>query len=194
MKKIITFLIFVSATLASFAQTDSKHLTFKGVPIDGTLNEYVTKMKAAGFSYLGTEDDTAVLQGDFAGFKGCIIGVSTLKATNVVNTIGVLFPDCDTWSKLENNYESLKSMLTQKYGEPSECVEKFQTYSQPNSDNDKLHNLKMDKCTYFSTFRTPQGDIQLSLEHQSVMRCFVKLQYWDKINTDTVKAQAMDDL
>ena len=49
-------------------------------------------MKAAGFSYLGTQDGTAILQGDFAGFKSCTVGVSTLKAVNVVSTIGVIFP------------------------------------------------------------------------------------------------------
>ena len=52
----------------------------------------------------------------------------------------------------------------------------------------------MDKCTYATVFETPKGDIQLSLEHQNVVSCFVKLQYWDKINTEAVKAKAMDDL
>lgn len=101
MKNICFILISLCISLSSFAQTDAQHLKFKGVPIDGTLAAYVSKMKAAGFSDLGIKDGTAVLQGDFAGFKGCIIGVSTLKTTNVVNTIGVIFPECDNWSKLE---------------------------------------------------------------------------------------------
>ncbi|WP_368210094.1 hypothetical protein [Alistipes shahii] len=84
-------------------------------------------------------------------------------------------------------------MLIQKYGEPADCVEKFQSYSQPNDDGLRLTFLRMDKCTYYTTFETPNGDIQLSLEHQD-RRCFAKLQYWDKINTNKVKTQAMDDL
>lgn len=96
--------------------------------IDGTLNEYVTKMKQAGFTHIGTQDGTAILKGDFAGFKGCTIGVATLKTTNKVNTIGVIFPEQDDWDSLENNYTHLKSMLTEKYGEPSDCVETFQGY------------------------------------------------------------------
>ena len=193
MKNICFILISLCISLSSFAQTDAQHLKFKGVPIDGTLAAYVSKMKAAGFSDLGIKDGTAVLQGDFAGFKGCIIGVSTLKKTNVVNTIGVIFPECDNWSKLENNYQTLKEMLIQKYGEPADCVEKFQSYSQPNDDGLRLTFLRMDKCTYYTTFETPNGDIQLSLEHQD-RRCFAKLQYWDKINTNKVKTQPMDDL
>lgn len=55
MKRLIFLLLFASTILISLAQDKSEHLSFKGVPIDGTLNEYVSKMKAAGFSYLGTQ-------------------------------------------------------------------------------------------------------------------------------------------
>ena len=50
MKRLIFLLLFASTILISSAQDKSEHLSFKGVPIDGTLNEYVLKMKAAGFS------------------------------------------------------------------------------------------------------------------------------------------------
>lgn len=33
------------------ATSDSEHLKFKGVPIDGTLTQFVTKMGIAGFKY-----------------------------------------------------------------------------------------------------------------------------------------------
>lgn len=69
MKKIILFFATLFMSVISFAQSNSEHLTFKGVPIDGTLSEYVAKMKSAGFKYLGEQDGTAILQGDFAGFK-----------------------------------------------------------------------------------------------------------------------------
>lgn len=194
MKKFISIIALILCHIASIAQTANEHLSFKGVPIDGSLNEYVAKMKSAGFTYLGTQDGTAILQGDFAGFKGCIIGVSTLKNSDVVNTIGVIFPENDNWSSLEDTYQHIKKMLTEKYGKPSECIEEFQGYGSPNDNIDKLYRLKMDRCTYATTFETPKGDIQLSLDHQSVNSCFVKLQYWDRINTNAVKAKAMDDL
>lgn len=194
MKRLTLLLLIVSASLASFAQSNSEHLSFKGVPIDGTLNEYVAKMKAAGFSYLGTQDGTAILQGDFAGFKSCTVGVSTLKAVNVVSTIGVIFPSHDDWSSLERDYEHLKSMLTQKYGDPADVVEQFQGRTTPNTNNEKLHELSMDRCTWFSTFETLKGDIQLSLQKGDFGQYFVLLKYYDKINTDTVRSAAMDDL
>lgn len=138
--------------------------------------------------------DTAILQGDFAGFKSCTVGVSTLKAVNVVSTIGVIFSSHDDWSSLERDYDHLKSMLTQKYGEPTEVVEQFQGRTNPNTNNEKLHELMMDRCTWYTTFETTKGDIQLSLQKGDFGQYFVLLKYYDKINTDTVRSAAMDDL
>jgi len=87
----LTFTI-VLTTMLTYAQA-SEHLSFKGVPIDGTLNEYVSKMKQSGFTHLGTENGVAILKGDFAGYKDCHIGVSTLKQKDLVYKIGVLFPE-----------------------------------------------------------------------------------------------------
>ena len=103
-----------------FAQ---QHLSFKGVPINGTLKEYTDAMVKAGFHYEGTQDGVSILSGDFAGYKNCIVGVSTLKNCDVVSRIAVLFPNKDTWSSVLNDYETLKSMLTQKYGYPSDSKE-----------------------------------------------------------------------
>jgi len=74
----------------TFAQT-SAHLSFKKVPIDGTLEENVSKMKHSGFKYIQTEDGTALLNGDFAGYKDCYVGVSTLKQKDLVHKIVVFF-------------------------------------------------------------------------------------------------------
>lgn len=179
-------------TLGAFAQTE--HLTFKGVPIDGSLDEYIDKMKDAGFRYLGKQNGIAILMGDFAGYKGCTIVVNTLKALDIVNMIGVIFPEADNWGTLTNTYEHLKSMLTQKYGKYDQCLEEFQGYSEPRDDNMRLYKLKMDNCVWYTIFSTDKGDIELSIDHEGVSSCFVMLRYFDKINTDTVEKQAMDDL
>lgn len=194
MKKFIFSLLFAVTTLTSLAQTDSEHLLFKSVPINGTLNEYVSKMKSAGFSYLGTKDGMVQLNGDFAIYKNCIIGVATLKQKDLVSNITVKFPDRDTWSDLTDNYFSLKKMLTEKYGEPSVCIEEFQCHSEPKEDSSKLLFVKLDNCKYITTYSTAKGDIQLSIGHKDITSCFILLTYFDKINTDSVKAKAMDDL
>ncbi len=199
MKKVFTLLFFTVTVMTGFAQIKSDssiHLTFKGVPINGTLDEFVLKMKKSGFTHTTTKDGIAILEGDFASYKSCIVGVSTLKTKDLVSKIAVLFSDRDTWSTLSSNYFILKEMLTEKYGKPSDVVEKFDvpSHSQPKDDESKMYKVKFDNCKYNSTWQTDKGEIQLSIDHESVTRCFVKLAYFDKINSETVKKQALDDL
>ena len=197
MKAVLTSLFCVVLTMISFAQPNTEtteHMTFKGVPIDGTLNEYVSKMKQSGFTLIGTEDGVAMLKGDFAAYKGCIIGVATLEEKDLVSKITVIFPEQETWSSLSSNYYNLKELLTEKYGEPTEIVENFDTYSEPDDDRQKMYEVKMDNCKYYTTYELENGSIQISIDHQSVVSCFVRLAYFDKINSEKVRQKAIDDL
>lgn len=189
---IITLLFALSATF-TFSQ-NTEHLTFKNIPIDGTLMDFVSKMKQSGFTHLSSENGTAIFNGDFAGYKNCQIGVLTLKQMDLVYKIGVLFPEQETWSGLSGNYFDLKQMLTEKYGIASEEVEKFESYIEPRDDNMRMSFVKMDKCKYYAIWETDKGKIQLSIERVETSDCIVKLTYLDKINGDKIKAQAIDDL
>jgi len=193
MKTRILTLIFALTAMLTFAQT-SKHLSFKSTPIDGTLDEYVAKMKQNGFTHLGTENGTALLSGDFAGYKSCIVGVSTLKQKDLVHKIAVIFPEKETWSTLFNNYSDLKEMLTEKYGKPSDILEKFDTYTPPDNDDSKMYQVKFDRCKFHSIYETENGTIELSIDHDGVTSCYVRLAYFDKINSEIIKEKAKGDL
>lgn len=197
MKWFISLICITISVLTSVAQVKpdaSKHLTFKGIPIDGTLTNYVSKMKTVGFTHKLTKGGMALLEGEFASYKNCHIGVSTLKAKDLVCKIAVIFPECETWSELSSNYYNLKELLTEKYGRPSETVEEFQSTIQPKDDGSKMYEVQFDRCNYFTTYETEKGTIQLSIGHDGVIRCYVRLLYVDKINGEPVKKQALDDL
>ncbi len=194
MKKLLCSLLVSLMSLTFYAQTESPHLTFKGVPIDGTLNEYVQKMKQKGFTFIEKEDGMALLKGDFASYKGCLIGVVTLQQKDLVSKITVIFPQRETWSALSNNYFTLKDMLTEKYGKPADVTEEFQSYSEPRDDGAKIRNVQLGKCKYLTIFETPKGVIELSIDHSNVTECFVRLSYFDKINGNIIRSQAIEDL
>jgi hypothetical protein len=196
MKKLITVSIFVLTALTSFAQLQSHsstHLAFKGVPIDGTLREYTLLMEKNGFTYIQHKDGVAILNGDFASYKNCTIGVATLKQKDLVSSITVMFPEKDSWSTLSSNYFSLKELLTEKYGEPSDYTEEFDGI-EPRDDNSRMYQVEFDNCKYYATFKTEKGTIQLSIDHEGVSSCFVLLTYHDKINGDIIKQKAIGDL
>lgn len=194
MKRNLFLLLFAIATLSTFAQTTSGHLAFKGVPIDGTLNEFISKLKQKGLTHIGTEDGTAILKGDFAAYKNCTVAAIALKQKNLVAKVGVMFPSLETWSSLSNNYFSLKEMLTKKYGEPTVCVEEFQNNFGKDDDNMKMHGVKMDKCKYVTGYTTEKGDIELQIKGSVMDGCYVTLIYFDKINGEVIEAEAMEDL
>lgn len=193
MKKLL-FILLSIAFLTPVSAQNNTHMTFKSMPIDGSLSDFTTKMKQKGFTHLWTQDGVALFSGEFAAYKDCTIGVVSSTSTNTVCKISVRFPERETWFQLYQNYSHLKEMLTQKYGEPTLNVEKFDSSYEPEDDNSRIHELRMDRCVYVSTWETEKGDIALAIEHADYTDCFVRLIYWDKINMEKVTRSAIDDL
>lgn len=190
MKKLLVLIIAFFAFANAYSQ---EHLSFKGVPIDGTLDAYVANMKKAGFEYLGESDGVAMLEGDFAGYRNCTICVITLESIDVVNRIAVLFEEEDKWANLYGNYSNLKEMLTMKYGKYEECVEEFEGSTQPRDDFSKMYELSMDRCKYYTVWKTDKGSIELTIVND-LGDGVLRLSYWDKINTLSVQQKALEDL
>ena len=189
MRRVLTTIISLIFATTVFAH--ETHLKFKGVPIDGSLTEFVNKMKTAGFTHIGTENGIAVLKGDFAGHKNCTVAVCTIKPLNIVSMIVVGFTTRDKWSDLEEDYNKLKGMLTEKYGVPTQVIEEFEsTYL---DDEDKLRELRANRGKWTSVYETEVGEIEL-LIHSENYRPRVILRYRDKINTEKVRKQALEDL
>ena len=191
-KRLTLFLVCLVFAGSLFAQ---QHLSFKGVPINGTLKSYTDAMVKAGFRYKGTQDGVSLLTGDFAGYKGCMVGVSTLKNLDVVSRIAVRFPDKDTWSAVLADYENLKAMRTEKYGTPSDSQERFTGYVGDYDNGLIMYALKDDEYVWYTTFTTELGDIELFImagtQYNTAMVC---LAYYDKANSEKVRNAAMDDL
>lgn len=190
MKKIIIALwLFISAGVC-FAQ--SGHMKFKGIPMEGTLNSFVAKLKAKGFTYIGQQDGAAILKGEFAATKNCTIGVVRFSDKDQVNVVGVIFPEQDSWSDIYQSYLSLKEMLTEKYGEP-DVSERF-SGNDPDSDFYKFYALLNDECHYVSKFTCENGKILLTMKKQNHNTASVLLRYIDKANADETRKKVMDDL
>ena len=83
-------------------------------------------------------------------------------------------------------------MLSEKYGEPKDCVEKFQ-HNYVNDDSSKMSELEMDGCKYYCIFDGDNGEIQLEITHQN-LTCYVMLSYFDNANQEKLRKQIMDDL
>lgn len=185
----------------------STHLKFKDVPLDGPLNLFVSRLERKGFKDAqkrgvitklmesDSQQGSAVLRGDFAGFKDCTLYVSTLSGKDLVARITVAFAGHDQWDALHNDYANLKSMLTEKYGKPDAVTERFQR-DWPGGLDDQMRMIMVgrDACKYSCRFDVPEGSITLRIDHDSYTNGFVTLTYLDRENGNAVRQHAIDDL
>ncbi len=216
MRKFIVFVIFIAAVVLlvkniyklygtegeiveeKIEVVDTLHLRFKNVPIDGTLKDFVKRMEEAGFKKddFSYYDDkivtTATLEGDFAGYKDCVVDVETLMDKDLVSKIIVKFPRRDKWEELEHDYNHFKEMLTTKYGKPSQCKEKMPD-TRSFKDTDKIYNVDNVGFIYTTQFMTDKGTITLQIMSE-INSGNVAITYQDKINGAEVAKHAYDDL
>ena len=55
MRKLIVSFAFMVIALTSYAQSSSEHLTFKGIPIEGSMSEFCQKLKAKDLHLLAVK-------------------------------------------------------------------------------------------------------------------------------------------
>ena len=105
----------------------SSVLSFRGIPMTGSLSAFGSELVRLGYSKAGGGAYT----GDFAGYSGCKI---TPSGSNPVQEVRVDFPVISDWDALEDAYDSLKASLTQKYGvEPKTSTDNnLAVYTLPN--------------------------------------------------------------
>lgn len=141
------------------SSVERQHLTFKGIPIDGTPEEFGAKLIELGFDYSRKSQGSYWYEGgSFAGFHDCEVIVKAYN--NLVYEVVALLPKKYTWSFLYDDYSSLVYSLTKKYGEPIYKNEEFvntPSYIDLNDDNDKYSEVKNDHCSYYCAFRDIPG-------------------------------------
>ena len=78
MKKILASLAVFLAAINIMAQ---EHLSFKGIPIEGSMTEFCQKLKTKGFTSIGQENNISLFTGDFTGplcLQGILLAVKRL--------------------------------------------------------------------------------------------------------------------
>ena len=180
MKKMLFSLLIALMSVTAFSQ---EHLTFNGVPINGTLEEFVQKLESKGFKLVEYMGSNAVMKGDFAGNSATLFILGS-KKTKTVWKVAAQFADKDSWSDLKSQYNSYKDMYTQKYGKPSDH---FEFFSKPYYEGDgyELQALRKGKCNYISFYNIANGTICVELSKSECLQ----LGYEDKINTGIAREE-----
>ena len=195
MKRIFIALLFVFSCIGAMAQNANEHLKFMGIPINRTLESFTQKLVAKKIKSIQASEGIGVFNGTFAGKMNCNIFVATVPNRNIVSKVVVFLPPRETWAWLESDYNEFKQMLTSKYGEPFQHSETFKAGSYTSSDALKMSSLRGGKCQYYTGWKLNEGAIEvemISIEFPS--GCFVRISYFDAINSKLEETSKQDDL
>ena len=118
-----------SSSTGTSTSSASNPLSFKGIPITGSLSSFGNELVKAGFRNSGNGTYT----GDFAGYGGCKV---TPVGNNPVKEVRVDFPVITDWNTLEKAYDDLQASLTRKYGVEPRMIEgsNLAVYDLPNGN------------------------------------------------------------
>ena len=108
----------------STTTTASAPLSFKGIPMTGSLSAFGSELVKAGFKNAGNGTYT----GDFAGYNGCKV----TPTGNPVQEVRIDFPVISDWDALEKAYDNLQADLTRKYGMEPIVNRNLAVYHLPN--------------------------------------------------------------
>lgn len=166
-----------------------EHLSFKGIPIEGSMTAFCQKLKAKGFTSIGSENNLTLFTGDFTG-RNATVGVTATDDGKDVFAVVVLFDPSGEWNALINTYDYYKDLYTRKYGKPSISKEKNPALSDFNTA--LMAEVHQGTVVYGSAWEVTGGDIQLSIEKSSgVYKGMVMIRYRDSQN---VEAKIQNDL
>ncbi len=189
MRKIIITLSLFFATISMMAQ---EHLSFKGVPIEGSMTEFCQKLKAKGLTSIGRENNLTLFTGDFTG-RNATIGVAATDDGKNVFAVVVLFDPSGEWKELVNTYDYYKDLYTRKYGEPT--ISKEENPSHSDSNFSLMHEVHQGTVVYGSAWSVTGGEIELSIEKSSgYCKGMVMIRYRDAQNIETKIQNDLEDI
>ena len=192
MKKVIVSFAFVLIALISYAQSNSEHLTFKGIPIEGSMTEFCQKLKAKGFKSVGKENNLALFIGDFTGRNATICVTATDDGKSVF-AVTVLFDPSGEWNTLVNTYSYYKDLYTRKYGDPTVSQEKNPAHSDSNIA--LMAEVYQGTVVWGSIWEVTGGDIELLIEKTSkIYEGMVMIRYRDSQNVETKIQKDLEDI
>lgn len=189
MKRILlTFALSLIIT-GVFAQ---EHLSFKGIPLEGSMTSFCQKLKAKGLKSLGSQNNIQIFTGDFTGREATVGVVSTSDGKDVFGVV-VLLPASKEWNNLVNTYDYYKDLYVRKYGEPS--VSRESNPSNSDSNTSLMAEVYQGTVTYVSAWEVAGGSIDLSIEKTNgVYEGQVVIRYRDSQNAEAKLKQDLDDI
>ena len=145
MKKITLYLTATLISICAHAQV------FMGVPVSGTTSEFANELKLKGFVLSAESVPTLVVMSGKLGGESVELLIAGTPKNHMTAKMVVLYPKEETWYSLLGDYNKVKKIITEKYGEPDKGYEFF---NDPYSlgDGYELQAVRLEKCFYLQVW------------------------------------------
>lgn len=185
-------LITIAVCLFSIAGYCQDHMTFKGISMDCTVNEMMSKLSNDGFEKIVVQEGVGIMEGIFSGEK-CNIYIYPNSKGKVVR-VGVAYDYSDVhWSAIRKRFDTLAANLTKKYGQPTDKEEKFDNLYSEESGR-AINGFLFDKNKLLYKWTTVNGWVGMQVLCTYQTGESILLLYEDKINSSVAQEEAYDDL
>ncbi len=182
MKRFSIFLISLVLSLTSFAQESGPHLDFEGIPVTGTLDEFLTVGESKGYRLLERNRLTMLLSGSYRG-RLCRILVERLPDQDKVWGVTVQLPSRDDWQGLMSDYEGRRCEFRETFGEPACVTEQFCMANPPATDRQRFLAVGKGLCSYKSVYENDRGQVDVVVWSDEVSGSYVLVSYIDNLNS-----------
>lgn len=161
-----------------------EHMTFKGIPIEGKVEDMVQALRIAGCTYSGASRLTVengeevridILRGSLIGYDAVYMTLmSTMNSPNYVFQCSAAFPtpsrlrNSEKWDYMLDTYNKVCQKLSMKYGTPSEV-----NHNNPgrgefltSESTAKFFALRRGECKWRDVWKTDLGAVYLEIDYQ----------------------------
>ena len=163
MKKFFSILTMILC-VSFIGAAQEQHMSFMGIPITGSQEDFGQKLEAKGFVYYAPEkfvlsSGLRLYKGKFAS-EEVIVGVSSDEDN--VYMVSVRFPEKYSFNSLVSQFNDVCEQYNKKYGAPIIVERKF-TWPYYYGDGYEMLALKTKKCKYCNSYKLEYGTIIIML-------------------------------
>ena len=145
-----------------------EHMTFQGIPIDGTIKSFHKQMKKHGFKLDFRLEDGYSYRGRYITNNDVIIVLFSPKSKKVQGiAISVNFremADSKSWQRVKEYYDYVVTLFSEKYDTAKKEITACFEPPYEEGDGNEVEGIITGKCHYSTLFVTPQGKIEVEIE------------------------------
>lgn len=159
-KRVILTLAMCMSFLAVFSQ---EHMTFQGIPIDGTIKSFDKQMKKHGFKLDLRQEEGNIYRGSYITNNDKVYVFSSSKSKKVMAVCITVNPsnmvNTESWQKVKENYDYVVNLFSEKYDTAEKNTIAYFEAPYEEGDGNEVEGIRNGKCHYSTDFNLPQGRI-----------------------------------